>query len=57
MRNKLEEDDGLKYIQEVLKVDVIYTNREAKQPFLLELGIKPDLWLDDNPEYIVNNAF
>ena len=31
---------------------VIYTQRKAKKPFVEELGIKIDVWIDDNPNAV-----
>lgn len=33
-------------------VMVYYTGRKAKRPWLLRLGIIPDIWIDDNPHWI-----
>ncbi len=38
-------------------VDGIYfTGRRAKKPFMEQLGIKIDIWIDDNPNAIYLNA-
>ena len=36
-------------------VDVYYTNGHAKRDFLANEGVYPDLWIDDEPEYITEN--
>ena len=55
MRYEHEEDLGIKSIRS--KVDqVIFTQRKAKLPFLLMMGIKVDIWIDDHPEWICNNS-
>ena len=39
------------------KVDnIIFTDRKAKRPYLKKLGIFPDVWIDDIPEFISNDA-
>lgn len=37
-------------------VQVIPTSREAKGPFLQSRGINVDIWIDDNPMFIVADA-
>lgn len=55
MRYPYEEDEELKNLGK--KIDkVIYTSRNAKLPFLLNLGIEPDLWIDDNPKWLLING-
>lgn len=31
---------------------IYYTERKAKRPFLAKLGIRPHIWIDDNPHWI-----
>lgn len=39
------------------KVDGIYfTGRLAKQPFMFKMGISIDVWVDDNPHFILLDA-
>ncbi|KKK67994.1 hypothetical protein LCGC14_2948520 [marine sediment metagenome] len=33
-----------------------FTGRRAKGPYLAALGITPDIWIDDNPCWITNDA-
>ena len=35
---------------------VIYTSREAKLKYCLKQGITFDIWIDDNPKWLFNNA-
>ena len=35
---------------------IIYTARFAKLKFLLDVGISPDIWIDDTPFWIINDA-
>lgn len=38
------------------RCDIIYTSRLAKEPYLNNLGIYPNIWIDDYPAFIFNNA-
>lgn len=38
------------------RVEVICSARQAKQLFLNELGIYPDIWIDDNPKWLFEDA-
>ncbi len=39
------------------KVDqIIFTSRAAKKPYLEAMGISPDIWIDDIPEFILTDA-
>lgn len=55
MRYENEIDIGIKEISLIVD-QVIFTSRKAKLPFLLNMGIKPDIWVDDNPYWILNNS-
>ncbi len=33
--------------------EIIYTSRQAKLPFMGGLGRMPDIWIDDNPRFIL----
>lgn len=35
---------------------VIYTSRQAKQAFVRSRGIRVDIWIDDQPHYIFEDA-
>ena len=35
--------------------EIYFTGRKAKKPFLDKLDIVPDIWIDDNPQWIVSN--
>lgn len=54
MRTPEEEDSGLRMLSDTIRV--IYTSRQAKQPYLENLGIYPDVWIDDQPKWILHNA-
>ena len=36
-------------------VQVFYTNRKAKRPFMEDKGIAINIWIDDNPESILRD--
>lgn len=55
MRYEGEKDSGLECLEKVLD-KIIYTNRKSKKDFLESIGIKPDIWIDDNPKWILNDA-
>lgn len=38
-------------------IEVIYTGRRAKKPFVEKLDRKFDIWIDDNPHLIHMDAF
>jgi len=39
------------------KVDeVFFTDRAAKQPALNARGVFPDVWIDDSPHWLLNDA-
>lgn len=57
MRYEYEEDSGLIEIKKKYGIPVYYTNRQAKLDFLAIKGIKPDLWIDDNPKWICCDAY
>lgn len=56
MRYPDEEDDGIKKLRE--KLDGVYfTDRCAKREYLAEhYSIFPDIWIDDNPAWIIMNS-
>lgn len=41
------------YLKDEHKVHTIYCNYRAKKLVTEQLGIKIDIWIDDNPKYIV----
>jgi hypothetical protein len=56
MRYFSEVNEDLRAI-EASGIPVYYTCRIAKQIYLEQTkGIIPDIWIDDNPEWIVHNA-
>ena len=45
-------------VREVLgdKIKIFFTERHAKGLFMQNLGIVPDVWIDDNPAWIYLNS-
>ncbi len=37
--------------------DVVYTSRRAKAPHAAEIGLKPDVWIDDRPAWIYEDSY
>ena len=54
MRYENEGKEVLESIGTLCKV--IFTNRTAKISFLKEMGIVPDIWMDDQPEFLFRNG-
>lgn len=48
----------MRYPEEAISppCEVVYTSREAKLPFMVALGRKPDVWIDDNPHWIFERS-
>jgi len=38
-------------------IRIVCTNRKAKKPFCASLGLLPDIWIDDNPQFIIQDAW
>ncbi len=54
MRFPEETDEGLESLRN--RIEVYFTSRQAKRAFLHAKGIIPDLWVDDNPYWILCDA-
>ena len=54
MRYEHERDDLLKKLCK--KYEVYFTAREAKETYLINKGIIPNLWIDDNPRWIFTDS-
>lgn len=52
-RKKVMEDPALNYL--ALSIPVIYTEYQQKRQFTNNMGWIVDVWIDDSPEFIVNN--
>lgn len=35
---------------------IFFTGRKAKQPFMAERGVRVHVWLDDMPQWVLNDA-
>lgn len=54
---RYEHEMGYVYQKLEGKVDrIIHTSRKAKKPFLQTEGIIPDVWIDDNPEWLFKDS-
>lgn len=56
MRHEKLEGDELKKIFAGRVDQIIFTSRAAKLPFLHEMDIHPDIWIDDNPVWLFQNG-
>jgi hypothetical protein len=55
MRNEFEKESVLRDLQG--KVDrIILTDRKAKLPYMQKLGLSPDIWIDDQPHWLFEDA-
>jgi hypothetical protein len=43
--------------QVALPCEVIYTSRKAKAAHMATLGLAPDVWIDDKPQWIFQDSF
>lgn len=53
------QDDGMDDLHSQyceLTSDVYFTNGKAKRQFMADQGIHIDVWIDDSPEFILNDA-
>ncbi len=56
MRYENAEGDEVKKSLAHLVEKIYFTNRLAKVAWLKERGVKPDVWIDDSPYWLLNNA-
>lgn len=56
MRYENEIDSGLEHVRDNLGVELWFTGRKAKQPYLEAKGITPHLWIDDKPYWLLNDG-
>lgn len=40
-----------------LPIPIYYSGRKAKKFFLSQLSIYPDIWIDDQPVFIIEDAY
>lgn len=55
MRYPEEVDEGLLAVMDKVK-ETYFTGRQAKLPFLALKGLKPDLWIDDSPFWLLHDS-
>lgn len=50
------EHEGDEVSKELGWLPIHFTGRKAKRQFLASKGIHPDVWIDDNPAWILHDA-
>jgi hypothetical protein len=55
MRYPEEADEGLLAVMGKVE-ETYFTSRRAKLPYLRIKGIKPDLWIDDSPVWLLHDS-
>jgi hypothetical protein len=52
------EAEGLEVVQALfgLVSQIVFTGRQAKRPALAARGLAPDVWIDDEPRWILEGA-
>lgn len=56
MRYASEETPFLAKVQRDQLAQVFYTGRKAKREYMAEKGIRINVWIDDQPEFILYDA-
>lgn len=56
MRYPSERTSSLDLLKDKEGVELIFTSRKAKKPYLENMNIRPDLWIDDNPHWILEDS-
>lgn len=56
MRFEMSEGESVKLALGKRVSAIYFTSRKAKKPFLEKLGIHPDIWIDDTPEWLLRDA-
>lgn len=54
MRHEYEKTEQLKMLENM--IPVYYSGRKAKKPFLESLGLHVQVWIDDRPDFILNDS-
>lgn len=52
MRHPRESRRVVETVEGIGESDMFFTGRRAKRPYLAALGVRPDVWIDDNPHWI-----
>lgn len=55
MRYENEIDDGLQQLADIVD-ELYFSSRKAKQKYLADLQIYPQIWIDDMPEWIFTDT-
>ena len=50
------EASGMQSLYDEICDELIFTSRKAKRLFLFKKGIDIDVWIDDSPDWISNDA-
>lgn len=58
MRYPSEEDNFLNNLKSNVNngISVYYTGRIAKMDYMKKIGVIPDIWIDDNPHWILMDS-
>ena len=56
MRTEAEGQQVRENLGELLGGRIFFTSRQAKKPFMEKLGININVWIDDNPYWIMYDA-
>ena len=54
MRYPAESNEELDKLQKC--INIYYSSRNAKKLYLYNLGVYPDIWIDDNPEWLYKDG-
>lgn len=54
MRYPLEGEEVNKSIGQYCRI--YFSSRKAKKTYLTEIGVKPDIWIDDRPEWLFQDG-
>ncbi|MCK9542632.1 MAG: hypothetical protein M0R03_11455 [Novosphingobium sp.] len=55
MRYEEETDEGLLEFKHLVE-ELYFSERKAKEKFLMDLKIYPQIWIDDNPHWIFTDS-
>ena len=52
------ESEGMEVVRALngLVQQIVFTGRKAKRPSLAAAGLDPDVWIDDEPRWILEGA-
>jgi hypothetical protein len=56
MRYEISEGEPVKKALAHLVEAIYFTDRKGKQPWLAARGVLPDVWIDDSPTWLLNDA-